>query len=103
VCFETNARKITKVDRAEWLLGPPFGVSLEYTDNPRTNAVDRRSTPSARADRQEPLPMLRCPGCRVFPDHPDLNLALVQYPPPLTTESPTTHYCTVQNHVPIDP
>ena len=23
--------------------------------------------------------------------------------PPLTTESPTTHYCTVQNHVPIDP
>ena len=24
-------------------------------------------------------------------------------PPPLTTESPTTHYCTVQHHVPIDP
>ena len=24
-------------------------------------------------------------------------------PPPLTTESPTTHYCTVQPHVPIDP
>ena len=23
--------------------------------------------------------------------------------PPLTTESPTTHYCTVQHHVPIDP
>ena len=25
------------------------------------------------------------------------------YHPPLTTESPTTHYCTVQHHVPIDP
>ena len=25
------------------------------------------------------------------------------FPPPLTTESPTTHYCTVQHHVPIDP
>ena len=24
-------------------------------------------------------------------------------PLPLTTESPTTHYCTVQHHVPIDP
>ena len=23
--------------------------------------------------------------------------------PPLTTESPTTHYCTVQHHVPINP
>ena len=27
----------------------------------------------------------------------------VAHPPPLTTESPTTHYCTVQQHVPIDP
>ena len=26
-----------------------------------------------------------------------------QITPPLTTESPTTHYCTVQHHVPIDP
>ena len=26
-----------------------------------------------------------------------------RYHPPLTTESPTTHYCTVQQHVPIDP
>ena len=25
------------------------------------------------------------------------------YLPPFTTESPTTHYCTVQHHVPIDP
>jgi hypothetical protein len=25
------------------------------------------------------------------------------FSPPLTTESPTTHYCTVQHHVPIDP
>ena len=40
----------------------PLGRRLEYTDNPRTTAVDRRSTPSARADRQEPLPMFRCPG-----------------------------------------
>ena len=30
-------------------------------------------------------------------------LSLVVYCPPLTTESPTTHYCTVQHHVPIDP
>ena len=51
--------------RAEWSLGPPSGAG----DRPRTTAVDRRSTPSARADRQEPLPMFRCPGCRVFPDH----------------------------------
>ena len=41
--------------------GPPSGAG----DRPRTTAVDRRSTPSARADRQEPLPMFRCPGCRV--------------------------------------
>ena len=40
----------------------PLGRRLECTDNPRTTAVDRRSTPSARADRQEPLPMFRCPG-----------------------------------------
>ena len=26
-----------------------------------------RSTPSARADRQEPLPMFRCPGSPGFP------------------------------------
>ena len=26
-----------------------------------------RSTPSARADRQEPLPMFRCPGLPGFP------------------------------------
>ena len=40
----------------------PLGRRLEYTDNPRTTAIDRRSTPSARADRQAPLPMFRCPG-----------------------------------------
>ena len=45
----------------------PLGRRLEYTDNPRTTAVDRRSTPSARADRQEPLPMFRCPGSPGFP------------------------------------
>jgi hypothetical protein len=33
----------------------------------RNTAVDRRSTPSARADRQEPLPMFRCPGSPGFP------------------------------------
>ena len=27
----------------------------------------------------------------------------VRFIPPLTTESPTTHYCTVQHHFPIDP
>ena len=32
-----------------------------------TAAVDRRSTPSARADRQEPLPMFRCPGSPGLP------------------------------------
>ena len=40
----------------------PLGRRLESRVNPRTTAVDRRSTPSARADRQEPLPMFRCPG-----------------------------------------
>ena len=29
---------------------------------PSATAVDRRSTLSARVDRQEPLPMFRCPG-----------------------------------------
>ena len=29
--------------------------------------------------------------------------ASLHCPPTLTTESPTTHYCTVQHHVPIDP
>ena len=53
--------------------------SLEYTDNPRTTAVDRRSTPSARADRQahlcrsvsvpRPATHARRPHGRVFPDH----------------------------------
>ena len=37
---------------------------------PCTTAVDRRSTPSARADRQEPLPMFRCPGLPGFPLSP---------------------------------
>ena len=45
----------------------PLGRRLECTDNPRTTAVDRRSTPSARADRQALLPMLRCPGLPGFP------------------------------------
>ena len=49
--------------RAEGSLGPPSRAG----DRPRTTAVDRRSTPSARADRQEPLPMLRCPGLPGFP------------------------------------
>jgi hypothetical protein len=43
--------------------GPPSGAG----DRPRTTAVDRRSTPSARADRQEPLPMFRCPDSPGFP------------------------------------
>ena len=35
---------------------------------------------------------------------PDHFAALpTSIPFPLTTESPTTHYCTVQHHVPIDP
>ena len=45
----------------------PLGRRLECTDNPRTTAVDRRSTPSARADRQALLPMFRCPGLPGFP------------------------------------
>ena len=43
--------------------GWPLGRRLE---RPRTTAVDRRSTPSARADRQEPLPMFRRPGLPGF-------------------------------------
>ena len=39
----------------------------EQALEPSTAAVDRRSTPSARADRQEPLPMFRCPGSPGFP------------------------------------
>ena len=53
-----------------WVPWPTRSVRrLEYTDNPRTTAVDRRSTPYARADRQAPLPMFRCPGSPGFPDH----------------------------------
>ena len=37
---------------------PPSRASVK----PSTTAVNRRSTPSARADRQVPLPMFRCPG-----------------------------------------
>ena len=51
----------------------PLGRRLECTDNPRTTAVDRRSTPSlgltsGRTDKN----LCRCfgaPACRVFPDH----------------------------------
>ena len=45
-----------------------MGRRLECTDDPRTTAVDRRSTPSARADRQDLLPMFRCPDPGVFAD-----------------------------------
>ena len=46
----------------------PGGGSLEAAaQSERTTAVDRRSTPSARADRQEPLPTFRCPGLPGFP------------------------------------
>ena len=49
----------------------PLGRRLEYTDNPRTTAVDSRSTPSlgftsGRTDKN----LCRCfgaPACRVFP------------------------------------
>ena len=50
-----------------------------------------------RADRQEPLPMFRCQGL------PGFSEPSAFFTHPLTTESPTTHYCTVQHHVPIDP
>ena len=49
--------------RTERSFGPPSRAG----DRLRTTAVDRRSTPSARADRQEPLPMFRCPGSPGFP------------------------------------
>ena len=46
-------------------IGPPsLRVSVNLVP---LLAVDRRSTPSARADRQEPLPMFRCPGSPGFP------------------------------------
>ena len=48
--------------------GEGLGRRLECTDDPRTTAVDRRSTPSARADRQDLLPMFRCPDPGVFAD-----------------------------------
>ena len=51
--------------------------------------TDRRSTPAARADRQEPLPMFRCPGLPGFPSSPDhhlltylVNKVLTSPPPP---------------------
>jgi hypothetical protein len=47
-----------------WLLLFTYYTNFLTT---RTTAVDRRSTPSARADRQEPLPMFRCPGSPGFP------------------------------------
>ena len=62
------------VDRAE---GPPgaLGRRLEYADNPRTTAVDRHSTPSARAGRQEPLSMFRFHGLPSFPDRKGIGKA----------------------------
>ena len=51
----------------------PLGRRLEYTDNPRTTAVDRRSTPSlgltsGRTDKNL-CRRFGAPACRVFPDH----------------------------------
>jgi hypothetical protein len=57
-------------------LGPPPRVSVNlvpllWSFLPVCLSVDRRSTPSLgvnlRADRQEPLPMFRCPGLPGFP------------------------------------
>ena len=48
------------------------GRRLEYTDNPdnpRTTAVDRRSTPSLGLTSGWTLPMFRCFGLPGFPDH----------------------------------
>ena len=53
----------------------PRTTAVHRLSHPRSNylittstaAVDRRSTPSARADRQDPLPMFRHPDRRVFP------------------------------------
>ena len=51
----------------------------------------RAENPGAHTNRKRGLTiMVRCGPVRVST-------------PPLTTESPTTHYCTVQHHVPIDP
>ena len=52
---------------------------LECTDPPPyLTAVDRRSTPSAQADRQDPLPMFRCPGLPGFPADPPPMLCHVR-------------------------
>ena len=64
-----------------------------------------RDPATALGRRPRPL------GVRVTPSHPlrlapraqRLEAPVTFYIPPLTTESPTTHYCTVQHHVPIDP
>ena len=54
-----------------------MGRRLEYTDNPRTTAVDRRSTPSVEADRQTrtsaDVSVPRLAGFSLIPDPPKLK------------------------------
>ena len=54
----------------------PLGCRLECFGSPVPLLWTGVPTPSTPVDRQDPLPILRCPGnasccARVFPDHPD--------------------------------
>ena len=75
------------------LLGAATGGAFFALDGAAAFAFGaRRSTPPARADRQEPLPMFRCPGSpgfRVFPDH--LRVGAVFSTPPLTQPRALRH------------
>ena len=66
-----------------------------------------KRTPNLRASTNIPSPQF----IGSHPSHHGVSsvarrtprLAYSFFTTPLTTESPTTHYCTVQHHVPIDP
>ena len=65
----------------------------------------RRLTLSSERAARSPTPLNPAGFEPRIPRVPNSGLIVpcVSFPPPLTTESPTTHYCTVQHHVPIDP
>ena len=69
--------------RSNWLVREAGEVS-EVSLMVFPTAVDRRSTPSAQADRQDPLPMFRCPG--LMADEP-VSFAICPLFPPVTSSA----------------
>ena len=102
--FKSTRKGFSKFSRIRLALlcGVITATSLG-TKGPTTSIPSIRSCRFQHLFRDEIDAMSEMKHCLTAPQHNSPRPSVGLHPPPLTTESPTTHYCTVQHHVPIDP